>query len=63
MTARFYGWNRGDIEVTIGTSTTSKNVEVTVVDGVAGETKRDITGEALVKIRNAILQDFGSPYP
>jgi len=63
MTARFYGWNRGDIEVTVGTATTSKNVELTVVDGVAGETKRDIVGEALVKIRNAVLQDVGSPYP
>ncbi len=62
MTARFYGFNRGDIEVTVSTSTTSKAVETTVQDGVAGLTKRDID-EAMIRIFQNILKDTGSAYP
>jgi hypothetical protein len=62
MTARYYGFNRGDIEVAVGTATTSKNVELVVQDGVAGLTKRDID-EALIRITGAVLQDRGTAYP
>lgn len=63
MTARYYGFNRGDIEVTVGTSTTSKNVELVITDGVAGLTKRDIVDEALVRIAQSVLQDRTTAYP
>ena len=63
MTARFYGYNRGDIEVTVSTSTTSKEVELAVLDGEAGLTKRDIVYEALKKIGAAVLQDRATAYP
>ncbi len=63
MTARYYGFNRGDIEVTVNTSTTSKDVETVVQDSVSGLTKRDIVDEALVRIGQAILQDRVTAYP
>ena len=63
MTARYYGFNRGDIEVTVGTASTSKDVEAVVQDSVSGLTKRDIVDEALVRIAQAILQDRVTAYP
>ena len=63
MTARYYGWNVGDKDATVSTSTTSKNIELVVQDGVAGETKRDIVDEAVVRIAQAVLQDRATAYP
>jgi len=42
MAAHYYGVNLGDempSEVTVGTSTTSKTVELVITDAVAGTTK------------------------
>lgn len=55
MAAHYYGVDLGQAlgEVSTGTSTTSKKVEVVVTDGVSGNNKLQVL-EALEKIEAAI---------